>query len=410
MKKTLTICLILLCAAAAFADEKVAMPRLEIPTARSAGMGGAHVAYTDNVFGLLINPSAIMRVNQRSAFAISPTLLNPQSTFQLIKPVRGAVSGDVGRIGDAMDILSKKHGKVPLGLDLREFPLSIAWVANGLGFGLWDRVFVNPNIIGTTVEMNVYGDVMLPVGFAVKVLDAEHHKVDAGIVIKPFVRIKTTGAEVQITELMDNSFDFMDHFSVPVILGAGVDMGLTYRWTEGFTAGITFADIFTRGKVVGNIAGEDTNSYYIPFSLNLGAAYDFKIGKFWADAPRFVADMGIAVMADWHDFVNIFQQDDYLKRNAKLNFSAGLQVSMFNDIFMVRAGMNEMLPAVGLGMDLGTFEVNLAYYGKELGLEPGQLSAAALDLTIAFRPDAKKRDWPWNKRSLVGMIAKSENL
>jgi hypothetical protein len=67
--------------------------------------------------------------------------------------------------------------------------------------------------------------------------------------------------------------------------------------------------------------------------------------------------------------------------------------------------MNEMLPAFGFGFDFGSFEIDVAYYGKELGLEPGQMPTAALDLTIAIRPGAKERHWPWTQKSLVEVIS-----
>jgi hypothetical protein len=66
--------------------------------------------------------------------------------------------------------------------------------------------------------------------------------------------------------------------------------------------------------------------------------------------------------------------------------------------------MNEMLPAFGFGFDFGSFEIDVAYYGKELGLEPGQMPTAALDLTFAIRLGAKERHWPWAKTSLAEVI------
>jgi hypothetical protein len=400
--------LFILCAVlctSVFADE--AMPQFAIPTAAGNGMGGTHVAYTDNVFALLVNPAAIMRVEQRSFFALSPTLLSPQSTFGLLGPMMDAAGGDMDALGDAADILSKQKGKIPLGFDLREFPLSIAWVADGFGFGLWNRVFVNPNIIGTNVEINAYADVILPVGFAFKILDTDAHSVDAGITVKPFVRVLFS-EKMKIMEMMDDDFDLADSLSVPLIAGAGFDLGFLYRWNIGLSAGLTLDDIVTRGGPITDLAGGNANAtYYVPFSMNLGLAYDFKIGRFWTSAPRFFADMGIAFTFDWRNVTNVFQQDDYQKRNAALDIGMGLQITLFN-ILNLRLGMSEMLPAVGLGADFGPIEIDLAYYGKELGLEPGQLSAAAVDLTFAVRPGAKKRNWPWTRRSLVGLFTHSE--
>jgi hypothetical protein len=390
----------ILCSVAVFAQEP--MPRFEIPTARSNGLGGHHVAYTDNVFALMVNPAAIMRVEQRSFFALSPTLFSPESTFGLIGSITDMAGGDTSALGEAMDVLSKNKGKISLGFDLREFPFSIAWVANGFGFGLWDRIFVNPSIVGTNILVDIYADIMLPVGFAFKILDTEAHSVDAGITVKGFVRVRAHDYTT-IPKLMDEADDFADEISVPVIVGGGFDLGFLYRWNTGLSAGLTFDDIVTRGGVVKEIIGSDDNTYYVPFTMNIGVAYDITLGKYWTTAPYFLANMSFALAFDYRDIVNLFEQDDYSKRSALLGMGAGFQVGIF-DIFKLRIGMNEMLPAVGFGFDLGVFEIDAAYYGKEFGLEPGQRSAAALDLTIAVRPGAKKRNWPWTKGSLVGLF------
>ncbi|MDR2515874.1 MAG: hypothetical protein LBC88_00665 [Spirochaetaceae bacterium] len=410
MKKAVTLFfLTAFFAFAAFAGDRE-MSGFAIPTARANGMGGAHTAYTDNVFGLLVNPAAIMRVEQRSFFAISPALLSPESTISLIGPIGKMVTsgGNTSALGSATDILQKRHGKVPLGFDLREFPLSLAWVADGFGFGLWNRVFVNPVILGTNIDVNVNADVILPIGFAFRILDTESHAVDAGLTIKPFVRALAS-ERVDILDLAGGDYDFMNNLSAPVIAGAGFDMGFMYRWNKGLRAALTFSDIITRGIVVANISGTDSDTYYVPFTMNAGIAYDFKLEQFWITAPRYLGTMGFTFAADWRDIMNIFQQDDYTKRNFLLNLSAGVQVS-FMDTFMLRFGMNEMLPAVGVGFDLGPFEIDFAYYGREFGIEPGQLSAAAVDVTIAIRPGAKKRDWAWTRRSLVGLITRSPDL
>ena len=403
MKKSLALVLMLCMAAAVFAEEKSMAP-LAMPTARSNGMGGTHIAYTDNVFALLVNPAAMMRVERRSFFALSPMLLNPQSTFKMVEAVGPLIEGggDMTGLGNVMNILSEKKGKIALGVDIREFPFSIAWVSDGFGFGLWDRIFVAPEIHGMTVRLNAYADFLLPIGFAFKILDTDSHTVDAGITLKPFVRAKIA-ERIKLIDIMSNNTDIMDNMSAPLIAGAGFDLGFLYRWDIGFSAGLTLDDIVTRGAVVTDFLGNDTKTYFVPFTMNLGVAYDTKLSRFFPSAPSFLGGMGFTFAFDWHDMANAFQQDDYTKRNAVLNLGMGLQVSMF-DMIMLRIGMNEMLPAVGVGFNLGPLELDVAYYGKEFGNEPGLLPTAALDLTIALRPSAKKRNWPWTRGSLVGFI------
>ena len=408
MKRTIGFfILVSLLASPAFA-EKLAMPSLAMPTAASNGFGGTHVAFTDNVYALFVNPAAIMQTQQRSFFTLAPTFLNPQRTVALGSAFKGLAQGDTGAFGEAADTLSKQNGRIALGMELREFPLSFAWVANGFGFGVWNRTFVNANIIGTYVEVHAYEDVVIPIGFAFKILNLYDHKIDLGLTLKPFARVRAREKE-EIIRLMDDSDDFVDKINVPLIMGAGFDLGLLYRWDKGLQMGLTFDDVFTRGKVAKNIIGKDGNTYYVPFTMNLGIAYDFRIERFWESAPSLLSKSGFTLAFDWRDFTNIFNQDDYKNRNSLLDMGAGFQLSLF-DIVKVRIGLSEMLPAFGLGFDLGPVEIDLAYYGMEFGNEPGQLSAAAVDLSIAIRPGAKKRNWPWARRSLIGLFTGVETI
>jgi len=394
-KTVFIIFLAVLMAMPVFADRGVRMPPLAMPNAASSGFGGTHVAYTDDVFSLLVNPAAMMRVQQRSFFTLAGSLFNPQSTFDISDAViEMAADGDTSNLGNIADTLSRHEGMIALGGELSGgiVPFHFAWVANGFGFALWNRTFAKAEIIGDTVRATAFHDIMLPIGFAFRVLNTDRHSIDAGFTLKPFVRIMT-GQSMSITDLMDN-IDF-DDTAVPVILGGGLDFGLLYRWAGGFQAGITFSDILSRGTVVANLTdAEDTNSYYIPFTVNAGISQSFRPLRF----------LGLTLAADWRDIGNAFNQDDYLNnRNFLLDFGLGAQLSLFNTFFF-RVGMSEMLPAAGLGIHLGALRIDLAYYGREFGYEPGQLSTATVDLSIAIRPGARERNWAWTRGSVLGLF------
>ena len=403
-------------------SQNTAMPPLAIPTAASSGFGGSHIAFTDNVFALLVNPAALMRVQQRSFVTFAPSIMNPQfliNSTRYTLDVFSSLSDDgLDELGETMgklsDELGSMDGKIALGLELRELPLSFAWVANGFGFGIWNRTFVNANLQGIWVSADVYEDIIVPVGFAFKILQLDNHTIDAGISLKPFFRGIISEQEIA-TDLIDDDSDFTDRINVPLMTGFGFDLGLLYRSNTGFSAGLTFTDIFTRGNVFRNLNPNLSNSgtYYIPFAINMGLAYNFRIGNFMEDANPILNSLGFTVAFDWRNMLNAFQQflpsmqENYLNRNTFLDIGVGLQVSLF-DMFKFRVGMNDMLPAVGIGFNLGSVEIDLAYYGKEFGREPGLLPTAMVDISISFRPQAKERDWLWTRRSVVGLIAGGE--
>jgi len=359
------------------------------------------------VFSLLVNPAAMIRTQQSSFFALGPTLSSPQTTFGLVDSIFKAIDGDgTGDLGKALKPISDSGGKLVVGLNFNEFPLSIANVANGFGWGVWNTVSTVMIVNGVNIDARLYADVIAPVGIAFKVLDTEKHSVDAGVTLKPFLR-GYVDEKFRVTDLLGDSSKSFDNLKVPLMFGIGLDLGFLYRWDIGelgptghsFAAGITFTDIFTRGWVITDLGGKATGAvkgsgeYMVPFAINLGVAYTLNLFNI----------VSITAAIDWHNFTNVFEQDNYMKRNAALNIGAGLQASVFG-IFKASVGIRESLPAVGLGVDLGPIEISVAYYGREYGLEPGQFPAAALDFTFAVRPGVAKKDWPWTQRSLVELI------
>jgi hypothetical protein len=130
----------------------------------------------------------------------------------------------------------------------------------------------------------------------------------------------------------------------------------------------------------------------VPFTVNVGAAYTL---------PHWFSYLDVSVMADFHDVATIFTANDYTKRNPILNLGIGAEAKLFNFLYL-RVGLNEMLPTVGLGLSSKSLHLNLAYYGKELSNEPGGFSTYALELSIAIRPPAKARTWPWATQAVVG--------
>jgi hypothetical protein len=191
-------------------------------------------------------------------------------------------------------------------------------------------------------------------------------------------------------------------------LGGGLDLGLTYRWKEllpGSTLiGAVVVDDFPMLLSARPLAGKDNGAkYVISPTVNIGAAYTFDLT---AVAPAVPLMFAFAI--DYHDISRWFTPNDFTKRNPILNLSMGLEITAFK-MLSARFGMNEMLPAVGLGVNLKGFKIEGALYGKELGIEPGQLPAYAFDLSIAVRPDSKKRVWPWTKTSIVDAVGSLVN-
>jgi hypothetical protein len=397
VKKIIALLLVLLCfSAALFGEERMAP--LSFPSTAGNGMGGSHVAYTSDIYSLFVNPAALQWVNQAGILEISPALIGPLNKFAKSgNNLFGAMSGSFGGgSGDnpfepLLDVL--EGGKLSIGMDFRG-PFSAGYVANGLGFGLFSRVLVDARIIGTDLEAVIHGDIMAPAGMSFNILNIQDHELAAGFVLKPYFRV-LADMELAGLDLVSDT----DSLNIPVALigGLGSDLGLMYRFKRDLAVGLTLGDVFTFGGKMRAINGDPPGGLYrVPLSLNLGAAYTFRLSNFWETAPRVLQSAYVAAMIDWHSLNNMFTWNNRLHRNPILDLGLGAEFGFFN-FLKFRVGLYEMLPSVGLGLEPKVFKFNIALYGKELGAEPGINPTMALDISMAFRLDTKKRDWPWSK-------------
>jgi hypothetical protein len=389
MKKIIALLFILACLSVSVFGEDMAP--LTVGSTRNAGRGGPHVAYTDDVYALFVNPAALQKAHQWSFFELSPAFIGP--LFDIFGIVN---SGDPGKaLGE---FASDQKGRIPLGFELRG-PLSFAYTANGLGFGVWDRIFVDTRIRGINIEATAMADLILNYGMSFRLLDLSYHQLDAGFVVKPFLR-GMAYKEMSGLDLVDDPDILLKNFTVPIIMGAGFDLGFMYRFSEDLAFGLTVDDVFTGGGAVGSAVGSTPDTFYrVPTTLNLGLAYTLKLGRVWNEAPPLLQSAYAAFMFDWHNLTDAFQPDDYTKRNPSLNLGLGLELGFFNFV-KIRMGLNDMLPAFGVGLEPGPFQFNFAMYGKELGKEPGRFSTYVYDFSIAIRLGAEKQEWPWTRRAL----------
>jgi hypothetical protein len=386
--KKIVILFAALCLSSTLFAEDIKMAPLAYPSTASSGLGGPHIAYTDDVYSLFVNPAALQWANEGLVFDITVGV-GDMAKLLKVKDALNTVGG--GEIEDALTGLSGvlEGGKLPLGMDLRG-PLSFAYTANGLGAGVFMRTSVDARIIGTDIDTRVYSDFMLPFGMAFNVLKLKDHELSAGFVLKPFARAMFD-LELSALDLMG---DFkLDDIAIPLVAGAGVDLGFMYRFKKDLVVGMT--GNYTIGKAVtdlGKAAGfsgssdVSGNTYYVPFALNTGIAYTFR--------PTSI--LSAAVMADWANLQNVFTWNSIGHRNPLLDIGAGVEIGLFS-FLKFRVGIHDLLPSVGFGLEPAVFKLNLALYGKELGNEPGVNSTVGFELSISFRPDTKKKNWVWSK-------------
>jgi hypothetical protein len=255
-------------------------------------------------------------------------------------------------------------------------------VDNGWGWGVFDRVYMDMKLAGSTISLGVYGDLMFNMGYAYRVLNMGVHTLDVGGAGKVFGRVSLDSGRLKILDLANDVDNITEKLKDSFLtLGGGIDIGAQYRLLNNLTAGLVVTDLFSLGyaaplAVPGLEEAGSGKGYlgYISPKINIGVSY--KVFENYL--------LTWAFMADYRDIINLFRQNKYESVNGFLNLSLGTEVILLN-MFSFRAGVNQMLPALGIGIDAKVLQIEAAIYGKELGNEPGKFSAYALDLGILFR-------------------------
>jgi hypothetical protein len=377
------ICLFFVSAVPAVLGQSVSP--FTFPTPRTNGFGGPHVAYTDDINAIFVNPAVFRDIKQIAFGEI--TLGVHGDVFGLAniiaKPSQGSGDFDTGAIED---FAKKSGGKIPFGVDVRG-PIAAGWVGKGFGFGLFDRAYMDGALIGTNFRTSANMDMIINFGMSFDFLEKGRHDLNWGFMTKLFGRglFSVKGAIIDMSQdfdslLTDNPMD--------IIIGGGVDLGLRYIFADNLTVGLVIGDLISPSAI---------RHYYFKSDESDGSAseltYDDMDFEFFAIRPRVntgvayrmkpLSFLALAFMADYRDLINLFE-NDYSTKNPILNIGLGIEAKFFN-IIALRLGMNEMLPALGIGFHFGIIAIDFAYYGKELSNEPGKLSTYAMDLGILFR-------------------------
>ena len=371
MKKSIPILLILLF----FAVFPLGAEKLKpfvMPSARAAGFGGIHDAQGDDFSALFSNPASFSGINKQFSAA--------EITISVYGPVFELLDTAVQRSGDVSSIIDSDG--FAMGFDIAG-PFAIGFVSNGFGFGFFNRSVADIKTIEVAANFflipTVWEEFLLVGGYSFRVVDSGRHSLDIGFLGKGFYRIMFN-LEANINDL---SALISDAHTMPLEthFGMGIDLGIKYCFDDSFSLAVAGYDVYSPALVThysdfSDYADNGSQSYNtVQPRLALGVLYRLQNDFL----ERYISD--IIFMADYKDFINLFDGD---RRNPLLQFSLGMEITMLR-ILKLRAGMAELLPAGGFGIDMKFMIMDLAVRGKQLGTKPGEKSVFALDLGLLFR-------------------------
>jgi hypothetical protein len=333
----------------AFAWDGAFFDLFQVPfSAREAALGGKHAAQADDISTLQSNPAGFRSVNpELSIGAVSMSVYSGPNTAALQNTT--------------YDLFG---------------PLAIAYVGNGLGFG----IFTDTNLLSRTRGPSPNGNAQATenlvaiAGFAFRIPLPESWRstLDVGFSIPIFLALRSDSRQdaralfsSQITPV-----DFIAQERFTSAAGVSGELGLLYILDDTFSVGIagrnlalttsktytTFAD-YQQG-----IAPISTSAVTLPIDISIGVRWNPPIKSLIPSID------GFSIMADYNDAFD-FVIYPAQARNPLLHFGLGAEITLLRAV-KLRAGFYQLLPCGGLSLDLSFFTIDLAVFGRELSKQP----------------------------------------
>jgi len=145
-------------------------------------MGGTHVAMADDFSTLFYNPAGFAGAKDELSVAeISMETVGP--VFDIIDAVTEFL-GPAGTL-DISNLVGERG--LTTGFDLGG-PMAFGWIGRGLGFGFFNRTYVEAKAAGIQLNATAFEDIFLVGGYAFRLEPASGHTIDFGFAGKGFLR------------------------------------------------------------------------------------------------------------------------------------------------------------------------------------------------------------------------------
>lgn len=336
---------------------QVSVPDLELPIynfSRLLGSAGPHVTEVAGFHTLFTNPANFACLKKEwNATALS-------------------VSGQSFQSDTDTDMQYSAIGPVAFGLTNENF-----------AFGLFNatRFNVQRESSPAYFDAMLREEVFFTGGYGAKVFNKNNHSISLGIQMKGYFQGSSVLQRMPYSSDKASEADFISYFSkndpIMLLTGIGIDAGFVYDWNDFIQTGFVVRDAYTATFTTMYANYEDFKK-----SKPDGAT------KYRMPLPAVAFGMSIHPSLPEHfstftDYIFYFDYKDALstlknKKPAYYNIAVGMEFE-FNEAYYIRLGMQELRPALGLGVDAGHFDFNMAFAMRER-IKP----SFAIDMSLRF--------------------------
>ncbi len=348
-------------------------------------MGNTTVTVSSDRSSIFHNPAGLGLIKNEVQISASPLAASVDGMFiTLMKQMldHGDKLGNLSKVDqEFIDMLNEYDGQW-VGI---EYIPEITVASENIGFGVYSVLPIGMRIESGHLipKLGLRGQRDLVFTWAVGV-PLQHKNNYCGISVEYLQRtpldMLTTYSETFLLfdEISSNPLGIIGDLS-NIQHGVSFDVGFIHD-VEGFRFAYDLKDLL--GVVNGEIV--------VPPQVDLGCAYMFpQMEK--VDA---IENLIIAI-----EIMNLFGIDDNDKFEhmaKKLHF--GLELDM--KYAALRGGISGGYPTGGLGIRLGAFKIDYAYFTEELGYYPGQLPKQKHIIALGLEFKVEKKPNKWDKIEL----------
>lgn len=364
MKRRIVILAVLALAAGgplAFGFDGASFDFFQVPySPRAAALGGLHAALADDTSALFSNPAGFQTPEPRLTLASAVISIYDAAPSLIDQVITGSASTPSGLSRSNFNLIG---------------PLSLAYVGNGLGFG----VFTNTNLRTATwgpypsgsEVIEEYLLVISGYAFGIPLPEEWHSRLSIGFSVPFFVAGRSDSAK-DVRGLFASQFSPIDLVATQpftLIQGLGIEAGLLYSLEDVFSVGIAARNLAATSiaryaSLATYLGGEAAAPQSLPLPM------DISFGVRWSP-PIHELLRAVDELTFLLDYTNAF---DFLiyppgATNPLLHIGAGLELRML-EIVSLRAGFYQCLPSGGLSIDFTIFTLDIAVFGREATTQP----------------------------------------
>ena len=400
MKKILTILLCLLISVSLFAVEDV----------RSKGMGGYHITDYSDIYTIKKNPASlafsgkhklILNIQIDAAgplqdiYEVGEDLLEPTENYDNSENSDDTENYDeeAASTEASEELLSKvttlieENNGFATSSNISPF-LNFGFSNKGFGFLASTDIYTDINIPSVTnVGLNVgfNGNAEFGYGFN---FDLGANDIAVGVSADFFSNLLNVGINGSLTQLLGGSnseeSSILDSLPITSMKGFSITSGLHYRYADFLNVGIVWDNMISSTNTANVLIDPETEEVTFDFDNGVKSKLESKLAVgFGVKVPINFIITSMNIYVDHENILDLFVSDKIIK-NPILGLNAGVEAVLLK-AFSFRLGINESYLAAGFGIRLGSFNIETAVYGSELGLEPGDRPQLNTSISVSFK-------------------------